>query len=682
MSSVNPPSDGGYNYYHKNLSELEDELKNEQKRAKKREADTTRSLEEKYQANLAERDRQNERTVDEIRKNASDTIKQDRLYQKAENDRIKRETYDKYGRYNGLESDTLNRQLDDLKASSQRQQQLDQERLRFNEDSYSERMEEAHRDFNERLEQNARANRDAANETYSKAYRGQVDEYQHFKDEAEKKYAELVRRTTEETQQERARARRAIQETEHAYDRKSARLRETNGERFDKLDNAYEQRLDKATADLAESRDRETSQLRGQITELQENQTRYMKEKGQGAQEAVDQFNDEWRSRERRTSEDYEKQIARLKQHAREADRYSSQLNNKNLQEKDSYFTRAIQQVNADNHREKKDLERTFNRGMEQQQTYFNRDREKMQASSEAQRAESEHRMNDALQNQAKAYQDTIERQRAADDEKIQLLQKELNVKKTSDDTSDISPAAEATVRKSVIGEYEKILSTERSRNDRNVDSMQKEYVRRVNDTLEEKESSETSIRKQNASDREIERARLLNHIQDTELMRDETLRNKDYETTKQVDNLNRNYASMLERQRREYDDMMLAQKNEASFRITALRQEGDFAVKMAQRAFTQRQNELIRDYDKKLTEQKAQHDAQTQEIKYQAQQTNREVERRAKLAMDEQSRAFEQRLAQAEATHKERERYIVENYQDQLEKVKRSNALLIQKKS
>ena len=49
---------------------------------------------------------------------------------------------------------------------------------------------------------------------------------------------------------------------------------------------------------------------------------------------------------------------------------------------------------------------------------------------------------------------------------------------------------------------------------------------------------------------------------------------------------------------------------------------------------------------------------------------------------LDEQARSYEQRIAQLEFQHKERERYISQNYQDEMEKLKRSNAILVQKKS
>jgi hypothetical protein len=102
----------------------------------------------------------------------------------------------------------------------------------------------------------------------------------------------------------------------------------------------------------------------------------------------------------------------------------------------------------------------------------------------------------------------------------------------------------------------------------------------------------------------------------------------------------------------------------------------------MAHRTFVQQQNEIIRQYDRKLTDQKLQYEAQLEQIKSETAKTTRDAERQTKQALEEQARSYVQRIAQLEMTHKEREKRVSENYEDSLEKMKRSNALLIQKKS
>jgi hypothetical protein len=67
--------------------------------------------------------------------------------------------------------------------------------------------------------------------------------------------------------------------------------------------------------------------------------------------------------------------------------------------------------------------------------------------------------------------------------------------------------------------------------------------------------------------------------------------------------------------------------------------------------------------------------------VKTEAQHRLRDTERREKQNYDDLARNYEQRIAQMEEQQKERERIITQNFEDQLDKVKRSNALLQQKK-
>jgi hypothetical protein len=145
---------------------------------------------------------------------------------------------------------------------------------------------------------------------------------------------------------------------------------------------------------------------------------------------------------------------------------------------------------------------------------------------------------------------------------------------------------------------------------------------------------------------------------------------------------MNRNYSRLLARKSQEHEDALSVTRDDAANRIAEIRQEADFNAKMAQRSFSLRQNELIREYEKKLADQKTDYESRLDDLKSQSQANTRDVERKLKNELEAQTRASDQRLAQVEATNKERERYLTQNFQDEIEKVKRSNALLIQKKS
>jgi hypothetical protein len=281
MPSVSPPSDGGYTYYQKTLTDLEEELKTEHKRAEQRMEDRTKSLEEAYKANLEKRDRQTEETVREVKDNANQTIASDRKYAQAEVDRIKNETYDKYGRFGGQESDVMRRQLEDVRRSSEDQYRKDRRDIAQTETAGQVRLDEEREAHRAEMEEFARNARDSAYETYSKAYKGQASEYDEFKKSAERKYEELTAAHQDELREMNRRTTRFVADTQRDYDRKAARLKDTNDERFDKLNTAYDQRMEKTTRSINASRENETALLRSQVRELLESEPRYQHKKGE-----------------------------------------------------------------------------------------------------------------------------------------------------------------------------------------------------------------------------------------------------------------------------------------------------------------------------------------------------------------------------------------------------------------
>jgi DNA-binding ferritin-like protein len=133
----------------------------------------------------------------------------------------------------------------------------------------------------------------------------------------------------------------------------------------------------------------------------------------------------------------------------------------------------------------------------------------------------------------------------------------------------------------------------------------------------------------------------------------------------------------MLERQRRQYEEILQTMKNDATTKQQALRQDLEFASKMQQREFATNQNQLIRDYEKRIGEQKTEYDQIISDLKNQTEQLTRENDKKNRQLLEEQARGYEQRLSQLEFQHKERERYVSQGFEDQMDKLKATNALL-----
>lgn len=682
MPSVSPPSDGGYQYYQKNISELEDELRNEAKRARERMDERTQSMEEAHRKDLERRDRDLEETIENIRKNSNDTISRERENAQAEVKKLKNDTYDKFGRFGGNESDVMAQQLESLQADSQIQNEKNQRNLTEAEERHEAAMHRASRDAEERAENAIRAARESANETYSKAYRSEASAYDEFRKDAEKKQEESIKEHQRELHFERKRAEQAINDARLSYERKARLSEDSNEERFAKLSQNSDEQARKSTARLNSSQEQANRILRSQIGELLENERSFHREKGEGRQQAIDEYDNEWRTRERVIADQFLSEIDSIKAQGKESERYFNHLNNQTLREKDRYFAKIISQVNEENHREKKDLEATYGKDRAQQETRILREREIARNTLDSQLQKASEDRDEALHNQAKAYQDTMQRQRSANQEEVRRLERSIAHAASSEDASVVSPAAEAAIRKTVRNQYEKTLNAESNRHRGAVDSMQQEYVRRLDEAAREREISESGMRRQYLTEKKLEQDQFLAHIQNVEYTKEEAMRHKDYESAKTTALTNRTYATILESQRREFNNTVQAIKDEAGFRMAASRQEHQFELENARRDFLTKQNELIRTYDKRLMDQKRELETKIADLTSERQLAIRDAERKTKLALEEQKLSYEQRMAQAEQQSKERERYLTENFEEQLEKVRRSNALLIKKKS
>jgi hypothetical protein len=223
-------------------------------------------------------------------------------------------------------------------------------------------------------------------------------------------------------------------------------------------------------------------------------------------------------------------------------------------------------------------------------------------------------------------------------------------------------------------------METEKNR--ASLDEVQKKYTDHYRKKVESFEDKETRANHDHALARTRENAQYVDALQEVEARTSEKVNQSEIQHEKEKDHLYRQFTHLMERQRRGYENTIEIHRADAEARLSSLRSETTSQAKLAQRAFTARQNEIIREYEKKLVDQKTEMDFKLQDVKAESQVELRATERRAKQELEAQARGYEQRIAQLEAQNKERERYITQNYQEELDRTRRSHELLSKKKS
>ena len=109
---------------------------------------------------------------------------------------------------------------------------------------------------------------------------------------------------------------------------------------------------------------------------------------------------------------------------------------------------------------------------------------------------------------------------------------------------------------------------------------------------------------------------------------------------------------------------------------------EADDGLKNKDREWFIKMNDLRRTYETKLSDDRDFHDKTMTELRLEYDKKLRDQGRVTGRALDDRVRAYEHQIKQLELSFKEKERSLSEHYAEELDRMKRSNAQLIQKKS
>ncbi len=681
MSSVSS-TDGNSQYYQRKVAELENDYRKQKKELEEKTEANEARLEASYNSSIRKNEEASQKTADRMREHSEEQAARNLDYARAEIERVKNEHYDRFGRSHGMEADKLKEELTVTSRALEASNQANRERMAAADKDHERKQSETLENSERRANEATQGFRESVLARYEKSMADRKAEHEAAQAD--------MRRTLDQLEAERVRDRDfnsgRVEEAVHQADLARDRgIRESDA-RADRHATETYRAADSRTASTIQSeRDshtKEVAALREKLNDASRAESHLASERAEGRSDAIREYENDWRARERGASASYEEQIAGLQHKAKESDDYNGQLFNRAMKDKDAYFAELIRKQGIENEQERRTLQGNYDRGLSQMKMTMEKDRELSRSAADHQLAASNAAATDALSKQAFVNQETLRSQKIQDADRIAGLERSLHEAKSSPDISVISPAAEENVRNYVAAGYDKKFTAERKRNEDNEKYLRETLTQRVLETSAQKDDFATKAMRDREALHQDEKNLMMDGMRDAQLNKEEALRMKDYESTRSSEMLLRNYSQNLEKQKREYENLIDTMKSDNASRSATLRQEQEFERKMAQRSFAAQQNELIRESEKKLSEQKVGYEAQLDQLKSQNQANAQEAERRLRTSLEEQGRNYEQRIAQLEASYKERERYTAQNYEDQLEKVKRSNALLIQKKS
>jgi hypothetical protein len=514
----------------------------------------------------------------------------------------------------------------------------------------------------------------------------------------------IRRSSAEKADQERASARADVErEKSRNYDRYGKAISETaavqkrSNDEIQELQADYNHRLErqKSTPPPSEenhhievavnrqnrSHEDESRELRTQVKNLLQAEKEYGKEQGQGRTDARREIENDAKLRDTLIQNANSDRVEKLKRDNELIERVGNEKLTDALHERDLETVNLLRQANNERHGSDQMHEKNFSQFVQQRKILEDNEAKNHERQINTVVENLNEESARSLGHQASAYKSQLSDKEAQSAATIARLQKAIDTQRTSTDGSQVSPAYAEALRQSLTQEYEKLHQANVERMQEKNNELLQNYGKKLADVTQDKEQTVTRLNTQHQLENHQEQAMFTDHV--TELEQNQLLskRQFDAQSDRTLTNLNRNHSQVLDKQRQSYEQTLFETRNEAQQRIMDTNQKAGFDSKMAQRNFAQRENELIHTYEKKLADQKNLSEDQIGELKAQFTQTTHEAERRSKQMLDEQARGYEQRIQALEFQSKERERIVSENYQDQIEKMKRANALQ-QKKS
>jgi hypothetical protein len=229
--------------------------------------------------------------------------------------------------------------------------------------------------------------------------------------------------------------------TKEVYDRKVREMENNENDRFKKQAEAYGDQATQLAENARRSREEENQSLRRKTNELLEHQRDYGKEIGQGRTDAIKEYENLWRMKQKETAEAYDKQISSMKEKEAEVDSYYNRLNDQNLREKGQFFAKVLDKQNAESTAERNQMRQAFIKQMEQNQIERAHETKRSNALLESRMEDAAVTRARALDEQGQAYQETLRRSKSDANSEQARLKSELTRKTTSEDVDSISPA-------------------------------------------------------------------------------------------------------------------------------------------------------------------------------------------------------------------------------------------------
>ncbi|MBS1961520.1 MAG: hypothetical protein JST04_04850 [Bdellovibrionales bacterium] len=670
-----------YSAHRRSVDELEQEYEAGARKAKEREQIRDAKLERNLDAVVKKKDAELENAVRSVKDEYESSMHDQKKSDLVERERYKQSLYDRSGRQATALSEESRAERD---RALERAAAADAHAAKAIADSeaYQEHQAKETADRHER-----------EMEALAESYRKQIaeargddndDEKQNTRDYRKKLSDEsqaAIKQAREEVMAERRQSKALAEQTQLVLKDREKKADNLLNTRLREKDLQVRRVLhDQAEAERS-SRELELQPLREQVMDTAELRRDAEKIKSHARADTVREFESEWNDKFANQSLSHDLEKAKLRSEVNDSERRFGEKLGRYMKENDQKTAQKIADQNSEHRDQMTAAAREYDRSIEHVKLQSDHDRRLSNQLLARERGEAEARQDRALKNQADTYQATIANQRKNQQSQIQNLERILNVKNSTDDAAEVSAAAERTIRNAVSREYQKTFQAEADRNARDREHLAENFQARLSDAYRDKQSNSTNLNRQNMKEQSVMRNEFVQHVSDVEENKRQMLNLAADANAKMTESTTRTHERELDGMRRHYEDLVAERDAEASARFEALRNQSEFEKRSMRREFQAQTADLIRNYEKRANEQKTALEDANRDLKAKLDTKTRESDKRLMQALADQARGYDHRMAELEAQAKDRERLASQQHEDELDKVKKANALLLSKK-
>lgn len=677
MPEVRPSSGEAERYARKRLAEAEEELRNEASKAESNRDERVKRAEETSKNALAKKEEAYATEIQRLKDAYADATASARERETTERNDLKTTIYDQHGklRERDLKERALEGQL--VRETLDAERKSVAERMRLQDETFSAARSRDSQKHTKELETTVDQMRNSMRESYGDSSGGAQKLANQEREELRARLQGEISTALSDRQREKAFLASQVEKLEDGYHEKVNQTEESASARAKRAEQDSAKKTEEAVRKTNESHAKQYSRLKSDFRTLEESQNARPPAE---SRDALRNLELESRAKLMALQEAHRSESEATGRRMKETETHLARQSDERVEDEVAKSTSRDRKLTLTMDEERKLLEKQFGQNLAQRDALLRKEKSYWGERFSSANDEAQARQTEALSKQHDQFGVYAREQARGSKDTQNRLESSLQRIRTTDDPKEVSAAADDAIRSSMNREFEKTQTADlraRKAADQSKDANQRA---RYESILGEYDKKTMDLTRENEKALSSQKAFLTGVITEEQRAKTEGFKARDEKMERSFESQNKSYAVSLDGQKRQYEEMMAALKDASLTRIEALKQEADNRETLTRREHAYEMNVASRDFNKRLNDQKLAYEMAMKETKDAAEKLVRDGDRQMKKLLDENSRGFENRRAQAELQQKERERTLSESYQDQIDKLKQTHALQLQK--